>query len=384
MHPIRKKLKKIFIIKALSSIKITVVCLCLLFILTLWGTIDQVANGLYLSQARFFNSLAFTFWGFIPFPGARLVLWVLFINLACVASTRLVYRWSKAGIIITHFGLLLFFVAAFVTFHGSSESNITLLEGEGTNVSTAYHSWEVSLWSEDGNKKQVVAFDADSLTRGKKLNFDKYGIMAIVKSYHRSCEAFGDFQGEGKHDQEILNASGIRSLESIPLDKEPQKNIPGIIFRLEGTDQDRRDVLLYGGEVNPLPITKEGKTYYMALRLKRFVIPFTLQLKEFTMERHPNTDIARSYKSLVEVLAHGASREVLISMNEPLRHKSYTLYQASYSIDRAGRERSTLAVVKNSGRLLPYIATFAVVAGLVVHLLLMAFESKKRARRKKK
>jgi len=100
MHPLRKKLNNNLVIRFLSSVKITVVCLSLLFILTLWGTIDQVNNGLYLSQERFFNSLIFTFWGFIPFPGARLVLWVLFINLVCVSLVRLVYQWSKVGIII--------------------------------------------------------------------------------------------------------------------------------------------------------------------------------------------------------------------------------------------------------------------------------------------
>ena len=163
MHHICKKLDQRRLFMFLSSGKITVVCLSLLFIVTLWWTIDQVTNGLYLSQERFFNSLVFTFWGFIPFPGARLVLWVLFINLVCVSLVRLVYRWSKAGIIITHCGLLLFFVAAFVTFHCVEETNVTLMEGEGSNVSTSYHQWELSLWTQDGNKKQVVAFDSDHL-----------------------------------------------------------------------------------------------------------------------------------------------------------------------------------------------------------------------------
>ena len=113
-------------------------------------------------------------------------------------------------------------------------------------------------------------------------------------------------------------------------------------------------------------------------------MPFVLQLKDFMMEKHPNTEIARSYKSLVEVLSGGVSREVLISMNKPMRYKNFTLYQASYAIDQFGRELSTLAVVKNSGRLLPYIATFTTFAGLVLHLLMMAFPSKRKARRTKR
>ena len=382
MHPIRKKLKKNKIIKALSSVKIAVVCLGLLFILTLWGTIDQVNHGLYLSQERFFNSLVFTFWGFLPFPGARLVLWVLFINLVCVSLVRLVYKWSKAGIIIIHCGLLLFFVAAFVTFHCVEETNITLMEGEGSNVSSAYHNWELSLWTQQGDQKEVIAFDADHLRKGQELNFEKHGFKAVVHSYCRNCEAYGN--SDGRLDGAILNLSGIQSLKPISLNKEPQKNIPGITFALQGADQGDLNILLFGGEAKPLSIIREDKTYYIKLRLKRSPLPFVLRLKDFMMDKHPNTEIARSYKSLVEVKSGGVSRDVLISMNKPMRYKNYTLYQASYAIDQFGRELSTLAVVKNSGRILPYIATFTTVAGLLVHLLMMAFPSQRKTRRKKK
>jgi len=382
MHPFRKKLNKNPIIKSLSSVKIAVVCLSLLFILTLWGTIDQVTNGLYLSQERFFNSLVFTFWGFLPFPGARLVLWVLFINLVCVSLVRFVYQWSKAGIIIIHCGLLLFFVAAFVTFHCVEETNVTLMEGEGTNVSSAYHNWELSLWTQQGDKKQVIAFDADHLRKGQELNFENHGFRAVVYSYCRNCEAYGNSEGITKGT--ILNLSGIQSFKPISLNKEPQKNIPGITLQLQGADQGDLNILLFGGESKPLPITREGKTYYMKLRLKRSSMPFVLRLKDFMMDKHPNTEIARSYKSLVEVESGGVSRDVLISMNKPMRYKNFTLYQASYAIDQFGRQLSTLAVVKNSGRLLPYIATFTTVAGLLLHLLMMAFPQTRKTRRKRK
>jgi len=382
MHPFQKQLGKNPILKTLSSIKITVTCLCLLFILTLWGTIDQVNNGLYLAQARFFNSLVFTFWGFVPFPGARLVLWVLFINLVCVSLVRFVYNREKIGIVIIHCGLLMFFVSAFVTFHNIEESNITLMEGEGSNVSSAYHNWELSVWTKDGNKKQVVTYDADHFQKGQNLNYEKYGFSLTVLSYCRNCDAYRS--REGDQSEIILNRFGIQSLKMLSMNKEPEKNLPGGTFLLKGADQGDVRILLYGGESEPLPIKKGGKEYFIKLRLKRYSLPFTLTLSNFMMEKHPNTEIARSYQSLVEVLSHGVSREVLISMNEPLRHKNYTFYQASYSIDQLGREYSTLAVVKNSGRLLPYIATFITFFGLVVHFLMMAFRSKGKRRRTKK
>src|SRR5882757_5901724 len=113
-------------LKFFSSVRITVVCLFLLFILTFWGTVAQVQQGLYVAQERFFNSFFFLAAGFIPFPGAQLVLWVLFINLLCVTIVRFSkYRnWSYAGVLTIHFGLLLYFASAFIIFHVAKESNV--------------------------------------------------------------------------------------------------------------------------------------------------------------------------------------------------------------------------------------------------------------------
>jgi hypothetical protein len=65
-------------------------------------------------------------------------------------------------------------------------------------------------------------------------------------------------------------------------------------------------------------------------------------------------------------------------MNNPLRYKDYTVYQASYDTDSTGRQYSTLAVVKNFARVLPYVACFFVFLGLALHFLIQAFMAKGR------
>ncbi len=149
-------MKKNKIIQFLASIKITVWCLFLLFVLTFWGTVAQVDQGLYVAQQKFFYSWFFLAFDFLPFPGAQLVLWVLFVNLLLNTFMRFVYKWSRLGIIIMHIGLLLYFVSAFVTFHVVEESNLTLLEGEGSSTSVAYHQWEFSVWEEADEKVRTV------------------------------------------------------------------------------------------------------------------------------------------------------------------------------------------------------------------------------------
>ena len=347
------QLKNFPLIKAFSSLKITVTCLGLLFILTFWGTVDQVENGLYHAQEQFFHSFFFLAFGFVPFPGAQLVLWILFINLVCVASTRFVYRWSHLGILIIHFGLLTYFVSAFVTLHVVEESQLTLKEGEASNVSSAYHDWELSVWKQAGDKKQVIAYDAKNFKPGMVLNFNEYGFEVVVKDYYPN-----------------IQLEPFR--EAVP-NRDPEKNTPAVAFLVKIKGQKELPLLLIGREEYPEEVEIGKENYSFALRHKRSPLPLTVKLIDFMKEVHPGTDVARSYKSKVEIESNGLNRETVIFMNNPLRYKNYTFYQASYSVDAQGRESSTLAVVKNSGRVLPYIASLTTFAGLVIHFLTMAF-----------
>ena len=68
-----------------------------------------------------------------------------------------------------------------------------------------------------------------------------------------------------------------------------------------------------------------------------------------------------SIKNLIE---NNISRRVLIQMNEPLRHRGYTFYQASF-IEEEDKQTSVLATVKNYGRMFPYISSIIMVFGFV-------------------
>ncbi len=360
----RQKLIKNPVFKFLSSIKITVACLSLLFVLTFWGTIDQTFNGLYHAQETFFHSWFFWGFGFLPLPGAQLVLWVLFINLVCVAITRFVYRASHIGILVLHFGLLTYFISAFVTLNGVQESNLNLLEGASSNISSAYHEWELSLWKQERNTKQVTAFDTDGIKPGQMLDFGN-DWKVRVRAYYPNSQAYTKVP---EPNPKIFSISGIQELKQVATFNEPEKNLPGGTFTIDGP-KSQGNVLLYGGETTPTPL---GYDHFIQLRKKKFPMPFLLKLIDFKMEKHPNTEIARRYESLVEITHENVARQVVISMNKPLRFKDFTVYQASYAIDALGREYSTLAVVKNSGRLLPYIASGITFVGLALHFLFMA------------
>jgi len=347
-------------IKFLSSSRITVVCLFLLFILTFWGTIAQVQQGLFAAQDRFFNSCFFLAAGFIPFPGAQLVIWVLFVNLICsvIVNFKKYLHWSHAGLWVTHLGLLVYFFAAFVVFHVSQESYLRLAEGEATNVSVSYRDWEVAYWTGDSNELQVTAFDARDFKQGFQIPFEnKDFIIRVDKFYPNSA------------------VSTDSDLIPQPVLKEMDQNIAGGVFSLNDHNSSRR-LLLYGGSTQASSVAIAGKVYYFILRHQRYPLPFTIQLDHFKAEFHPGTDMAKSFESAVTVSTGSLRRQVRIFMNNPLRYKDYTVYQASYDTDNALRQYSTLAVVKNFARILPYIGCLVVFLGLALHFLIQAFISK--------
>ena len=362
-------------IKLLSSAKITVVCLFLLFILTFWGTIAQVQQGLYAAQDRFFNSFFFLAGGFIPFPGAQLVLWVFFVNLICsmILTFKKYSKWENSGLLIIHLGLILYFIAAFMIFHASQESNVRLAEGQGTNVSVSYQAWELAYWKDDGSERQVTAVDVNNFKPGYQIPFEDKDFTLTVNKFYLNSDAFND--SSVKRDTITFNVSGITLLTDKPIDKEREANIEGGIFDLKVNNQFC-SLILYGAEAQATPVPIGGKNYYFILRHKRFPLPFTIRLDHFKAEFHPGTEMAKNYESLVTITTGTLERQVRIYMNNPLRYKDYTVYQASYDSDSMGRRYSTLAVVKNYARIMPYIACLFVFFGLALHFLIQAFAAK--------
>lgn len=100
----------------------------------------------------------------------------------------------------------------------------------------------------------------------------------------------------------------------------------------------------------------------------RAKLPFSVTLVDFEKKFYPESRIAKSFKSVVIVNDGDLHQERTISMNEPLQYKGYTFYQASFSENSEG-ETTDLAVVKNEGRLMPYLSTILISFGLIIHLI---------------
>lgn len=351
----------------LSSLRITVVCLALLMILVLWGTLYQVEHGIWAAQQRFFYSWGFSLFGWIWLPGAQLVMAVLFVNLLAATVHRIAFSLAHAGLVLIHLGLLLMLAGGGWTHHFGLDAFLELHEGETSNAAASYRDWEIALWKQDGPAREVVAIDAVQVPRDRFLPLGDPDIGLRLDTYHPNARAFTGGQGAGA--PPIPNATGIVRFEAMPPGTDPEKDLPGAMVTLSAPDAPPAQVLLYGGDSGPTRIPVGPEEITMMLRRKRYPLPLTVSLVDFKRAYHPNSQIPRSFSSDIRVDIKGVNRDAVVEMNRPFRYRDYTFFQASFSDLEGGGEKSVFAVTRNAGRLIPYVSTALVVLGLAVHFL---------------
>lgn len=105
--------------------------------------------------------------------------------------------------------------------------------------------------------------------------------------------------------------------------------------------------------------------YVLSYGNHRLDLGFPMTLKEFKMTKYPGSQRAASYSSVVEVSGKSAAT---ISMNEPLKEKGYTFYQASFETDPATGQpvRSILSVNYDPGRIWKYLGSLMIVLGSII------------------
>jgi len=364
------------ILKSVASIKLTVICLVILAFLVVWGTVYQAEFGLYQAQQKFFHSWFFFIFGLIPFPGTVLIMYVLFLNLLSALFFRIGIRWTNIGNIITHIGILILLAGGFFTSLLSQESSLMLKEGESSSLSTSRHQWELAVWEPRKGDVDVYAVDTNGTKPGKTIRFQELGLELAVREYYKNCSAFS---GKLSNENSIINASGIKVLKGKPSAMEVGENIAGGIFTVNPNSPHKQELLLYGEDVTPTRLNVDGRNFFFSLRKKRLPLPLRITLKDFRVKYYPNSQIPKSFESAVLISGEdGIERDVLISMNKPLRYKEYTFFQSSYYIAPRGDEYTILAVVKNVGRLLPYFSSLTIFLGLLIHFLVMLFNRRKR------
>jgi hypothetical protein len=364
-------------IEFLASYRLAALVFVLLLVLVYLGTLDQIENGLYAAQQKYFNSLFLVhiFFGAIPMvlPGGYFLLIVLTVNLICGGILRMRKGWSQAGVLLMHGGILVLMAGAFITFKYSYDGHMTLYEDQRSNEFQSYHDWEVTA-TETGTEGEARQFviDGDALyglTDGSSKTFSQDALPFDLTLYGYEPNTVRTPKGPMfETDAKIVDGTFLQPLER---DKQNERNVAGIYGTITDSETgSSRDGILWGMDQSPWVVTSGGQTWLLEMRRKRWQVPFTVVLDKFTRELHPGTNTPRVFMSNITKIEGNDEQKIRIEMNEPLRHEGYTFFQASWGPQDAGPNEplfSTFAVVRNPADQFPLYACIIITAGLTLH-----------------
>lgn len=336
-----------------------------LMILLVIGTVAQKNLGLYAAQHLYFSSWIL-WWGPVPLPGAYLTLGAISL---CLLAKFLLYspwRTHQAGIILTHLGVLVLLIGGLITAFSQKEGYMLLGEGQSSALVSDYHE-RVLYITQDGASFAAAPFDR--LKAGEAVQAP-LPFTLTPQTICRNCQPVPTGKVENAHGlaQEI-------SLRSAPLDHSDEANLSGLSFTVAGAGEQDGEYLVMEEIPHRPQIEIQGKTYAISLSRAQTELPFSIELKGFERDLHPGTDMARGFSSDVIVRDGDVEWPYLIRMNEPLRYKGYTFYQASFSL-RPDGEYSILSVVRNEGRIFPYLGGGIIFMGLLLHIFIRLTKTK--------
>src|SRR5665647_156278 len=144
-----------------------------------------------------------------------------------------------------------------------------------------------------------------------------------------------------------------------------------LIVQLSENGGKQQLVTLWASSQNETPKYSgniDGVNYKMWIGPEETVLPFSLKLNDFVLERYPGSNSPSSYESHITLTDKdlGLNEDHKIFMNNVLKHRGYRFYQSSYDQDEKG---TILSVNKDlAGTTITYIGYFLLFLGILLSI----------------
>jgi hypothetical protein len=147
-------------------------------------------------------------------------------------------------------------------------------------------------------------------------------------------------------------------------------------------DSERRAVWLQRGDSqysSQSILTGRGPVF-LSLSYESQPLGYSIELQDFNRRANPGGLGDAAFSSTVRLIdpAAGVDEPREVSMNEPLVHDRFRLYQSSFQEPTHGREVSVLTAAYDPGRGLKYAGSLMICAGICIMFYLRATKSWKR------
>ncbi|MCB1099700.1 MAG: cytochrome c biogenesis protein ResB [Verrucomicrobiae bacterium] len=374
-----------------ASFGLATVVLFFLFIITWVGTLEQVENGLHVTVREYFESLYAVYWvnGVIPIPlpGGYLLLLLLFLNIVCGGIIRLRKKPQTIGILIAHLSIAFLIVAGAVSFYFKKDGNMALWPGDSSNLFQSFTNWvvEVKELGTDSDVWMIHDSDFKDLEGSKSRVFTNDALPFELKlfGYVRNSE-LGVADGGSSGGQPVVDGF---YLKPSPAAKEDEMNVGGVLCEVLGKDGSKlgESVITFHPSGKVFTFEADGRKFAVEMNRERWEVPFTVRLDKFVHEVYPKTNKPRVFRSEITRTENGIDEPVKISMNEPMRYKGYTFFQASWGPQGAGPNDpkfSQFEVAKNPSDHWPLWSCIAAFIGLALHFSMSLWKFSKRSAKK--
>ena len=369
---------------SLISLKLTIALLVLGMVLVFTATLDQVNLGIWAVQEKYFRSFViYSKFGPLAlpiFPGGYTIGGLLLINVIGAYVYKFKFIWRKAGILLTHFGLIVLLVGELLTGLWQRDYFMRLDEGQTRNYAQSFRDHELAIIDvTDPTYDEVVAFPEKLLTGRRELKHAKLPFEIIPDSFFpnallqvRPPETEGH---RSSFPPSLATAGAGQHLLVSPQPityKQDERNLPAAFLEIKAPDRSL-GMWLVSTQLNVSQVFEYGgRSYQIALRPVRSYKPFSLTLLKFSHDRYAGTQIPKNFSSRLRLQTDDGTedREVLVYMNNPLRHSGFTFYQSGFE----NNDRTTiLQVVHNPSWLFPYVATVLMSVGLTLQFCIHLF-----------
>lgn len=414
--------------QALASLRLTVVLFVLSMFLVFTGTLAMRDGGLWSTLHGFFRCWIawIPVQTFVPFgqvffglpmslrvpggfyyPGGWLLGTALLINLLAAHAVRfrflkraersfllqraeetdsaamtillrlahfILYRiaWKRSGILMIHSGLVILMLGEFITGNFASEALMPIVIGESSDYLQQTDRVELAFIQDDPKdpgKDRVIVVPDQMLRNGGTIDDASLPYtVKIVQLMANTTTRLRSLRPDEKTPATRGDGAEVTIDERPPsagADSSQKTDMPAAYVTL----LDKRSGASLGTFLVWVYLNEQeiagGDGWRLALRYQRSYQPYRIYLEEFHHDLYPGTNIPKNFSSRVRVLPdEGASREVVIYMNNPLRYEKQTFYQSGTLDADTG---TVLQVVKNPGAEMPYIACALVCLGMLVH-----------------
>ena len=283
--------------------------------------------------------------------------------------------------LVTHFSILILMAGGWITHHFAIDGAMQVYEGKESNYFADFSKWDVMVekWKDGAEapaSAMVLPYEQLKVVKGKNRRvFAPKDLPFEIEVTNYRPNSVPAFRREG----DVRTAGEAKAydgffLVGLELEKEAERNVPGMEVRLLSVDGKGTDLskgLLWGLARTPLSIKVGDDQWVLRLEKRLYPVPFTIALDKFVKEEHPGISMAKSFESFVRKIENGVEEEVHIYMNHPLRHEGYTFFQHSFGQGETtsinGETYSVFAVWKNPADQWPLYSCILVACGLMAH-----------------